>query len=312
MAEKPAIIIKDVRKSFKDTEVLKGVTFEVAKGSVFALLGSNGAGKTTTINILTTLLPADQGTALVNGYDVAKQPDMVRRQIGLTGQFAAIDESLTGRENLILFAKLWHLANPKKVASDLLDTFQLNDAADRAAQTYSGGMRRRLDIAMSLIGTPSILFLDEPTTGLDPESRNAMWEVIRDLTKRGTTIFLTTQYLEEADQLADMIAILHEGRIVTQGTPAQLKKHIDERLMELRFSSATAMKAAYDVLRTAFTVTVNAAENVLLVATDGSAQQSMKVLSLIQSNSIIVDEFSQKQPSLDDVFLRIVGSKKER
>lgn len=311
MAEKPAIIIKDVRKSFKDTEVLKGVSFEVAKGSVFALLGSNGAGKTTTINILSTLLPADHGTALVNGYDVAKQPDMVRRQIGLTGQFAAIDESLTSRENLVLFAKLWHLANPKKIAADLLDTFQLNDAADRAAQTYSGGMRRRLDIAMSLIGTPSILFLDEPTTGLDPESRNAMWEVIRDLTKRGTTIFLTTQYLEEADQLADMIAILHEGRIVTQGTPTQLKKHIDERLMELRFSSAKVMKAAHAVLQTGFTLTVNTTENTLLVATDGSAGQSMKILSILQDHSITVDEFSQKQPSLDDVFLRVVG-KKER
>lgn len=311
MAEKPAIIVKDIKKSFKNVPVLKGVSFTVEKGSVFALLGSNGAGKTTTINILTTLLQADSGVATVNGFDVAKQTDEVRRQIGLTGQFAAVDDMLTGRENLIMFAKLWHLPNPKRIAADLLATFNLEEAADRAATTYSGGMRRRLDIALSLIGTPPIIFLDEPTTGLDPQSRNAMWDVIRDMTKRGTTVFLTTQYLDEADQLADTIAILHEGHVATQGTPAQLKRLITERHMELKFSSDQLCRAAKKLLR-AHGVTENIAENTLTIATNGSATEAMKILQTLQDQNIVVDEFAQKQPSLDDVFLNIVTNTKEQ
>lgn len=219
-----AIEVKGLRKSFKDTEVLKGVDFEVKRGEIFALLGSNGAGKTTIVRILTTLLKQDGGTATVNGFDVASKPENVRHAISLTGQFAAVDEILTGRENLIMIAKLRHLANPRQVADDLLKRFSLTEAADRRVSTYSGGMRRRLDIAMSLIGKPQLIFLDEPTTGLDPEARIEAWKIVKELADGGTTVFLTTQYLDEAEQLADRIAILHEGRIITNGTLEELKK----------------------------------------------------------------------------------------
>lgn len=219
-----AIQVKDLRKSFKNTEVLKGVDFEVEKGSIFALLGSNGAGKTTIIRILTTLLKPDGGTAAVNGFSVTSKPDHVRQSISLTGQFAAVDEILTGRENLIMIAKLRHLKNPRQVADDLLNRFSLTDAADRRVSAYSGGMRRRLDIAMSLIGEPQLIFLDEPTTGLDPEGRNEVWKTVKELFNNGTTVFLTTQYLDEAEQLADRIAILHEGKIIANGTLEELKK----------------------------------------------------------------------------------------
>ncbi|KUO66614.1 MAG: glycosyl transferase family 8 [Gracilibacter sp. BRH_c7a] len=220
-----AIKVKGLRKSFKDTEVLKGVDFEVQQGEIFALLGSNGAGKTTIVKILTTLLKQDRGTTIVNGFDVVSKPDHVRQSISLTGQFAAVDEILTGRENLIMIAKLRHLTNPRQVADDLLNRFGLTAAAaDRRVSTYSGGMRRRLDIAMSLVGKPQLIFLDEPTTGLDPEGRIEVWKTIKELAGRGTTVFLTTQYLEEAEQLADRIAILHEGRIIISSTLAELKK----------------------------------------------------------------------------------------
>ncbi|UVI33342.1 ABC transporter ATP-binding protein [Paenibacillus spongiae] len=219
-----SIQVKDLKKSFKTTEVLKGVDFEVEKGSIFALLGSNGAGKTTIVNILTTLLKQDSGTATVNGFDVAAKPEYVRQSISLTGQFAAVDEILTGRENLIMIAKLRHLNHPRQVADDLLKRFGLTDAADRKASTYSGGMRRRLDIAMSLIGKPQLIFLDEPTTGLDPEARIETWKIVKELAEGGTTVFLTTQYLDEAEQLADRIVILHEGRIIANGTLEELKK----------------------------------------------------------------------------------------
>lgn len=219
-----AIQVKGMRKSFKDKEVLKGVDFEVKRGEIFALLGSNGAGKTTMVRILTTLLKPDGGTATVNGFDVASKPDQVRQSISLTGQFAAVDEILTGRENVILIAKLRHLKNPRHVADHMLERFGLTEAADRKASTYSGGMRRRLDIALSLVGNPQIIFLDEPTTGLDPEARIEVWKTVKELADGGTTIFLTTQYLDEAEQLADRIAILHEGRIITNGTLEELKK----------------------------------------------------------------------------------------
>jgi len=219
-----AIEVKGLQKSYKKLHVLKGVDFEVEKGSIFALLGSNGAGKTTIVRILTTLLKSDGGTAAVNGFDVAAKPESVRQSISLTGQFAAVDEILTGRENLIMIARLRHLKNPRQVADDLLDRFSLTDAADRRVSTYSGGMRRRLDIAMSLIGKPQLIFLDEPTTGLDPEARIEVWKTVKELADSGTTVFLTTQYLDEAEQLADRIAILHEGKIITNGTLAELKK----------------------------------------------------------------------------------------
>lgn len=219
-----AIEVRGLRKSFKDTEVLKGVDFEVKRGQIFALLGSNGAGKTTIVKILTTLLKPDGGTAVVNGFDVESKSDQVRKSISLTGQFAAVDEILTGRENLIMIAKLRHLNNPRQVADSMLNRFGLTDAADRKPSTYSGGMRRRLDIALSLVGNPQIIFLDEPTTGLDPEARIEVWKIVKELANGGTTIFLTTQYLEEAEQLADCIAILHEGRIIASGTLDYLKK----------------------------------------------------------------------------------------
>jgi len=219
-----AIEVKGLQKSFKETEVLKGVDFEVKQGEIFALLGSNGAGKTTIVKILTTLLKQDGGAAVVNGFDVASKPDHVRKSISLTGQFAAVDEILTGRENLIMIARLRHFDKPRQVADNLLNRFGLIEAADRRVSTYSGGMRRRLDIAMSLIGKPQLIFLDEPTTGLDPEARIEVWKIVKELAGGGTTVFLTTQYLEEAEQLADQIAILHEGRIIANGTLADLKK----------------------------------------------------------------------------------------
>ncbi|MFF9780481.1 ABC transporter ATP-binding protein [Streptomyces sp. NPDC013978] len=220
----PAIRVQGLEKSYGNIEVLRGVDFEVARGSIFALLGSNGAGKTTTMRILATLLKADAGTASVHGFDVAVRPANVRESISLTGQFAAVDEILSGRENLALVARLRHLQNPGAVADDLLQRFSLTDAGPRKVSTYSGGMRRRLDIAMSLIGDPSVIFLDEPTAGLDPEARIEVWHAVKELAEYGTTVLLTTQYLDEAEQLADRIAILHQGRIIVNGTLAELKQ----------------------------------------------------------------------------------------
>jgi ABC-2 type transport system ATP-binding protein len=220
----PAIRVQGMEKSYKDLHVLRGVDFDVAPGSIFALLGSNGAGKTTMVRILSTLLKADAGAATVNGFDVMTDPFRVRESISLTGQFAAVDEVLSGRENLVLVARLRHLNDPGQVADSLLARFNLADAASRKVSTYSGGMRRRLDIAMSLIGQPKVIFLDEPTTGLDPEARLEVWQVVQELARQGTTVLLTTQYLDEAEQLADRIAILHEGRIIANGTLAELKQ----------------------------------------------------------------------------------------
>jgi len=220
----PAIHVRGLEKSYKKLGVLRGVDFDVTRGSIFALLGSNGAGKTTVVKVLSTLLTADAGTASVNGFDVVTQAAEVRESISLTGQFAAVDEILTGRENLVLIAQLRHLKNPGAIAADLLDRFSLTDAAGRRVSTYSGGMRRRLDIAMSLIGNPPVIFLDEPTTGLDPEGRIEVWQAIRELAESGTTVLLTTQYLDEAENLADQIAILHGGRIIVSGTLTELKQ----------------------------------------------------------------------------------------
>ena len=228
----PAIRVQGVTKAFKDLQVLRGVDFEVERGSIFALLGSNGAGKTTLVRILSTLLKADGGSATVQGNDVAAAPNEVREAISLTGQFAAVDEILTGRENLVLVAKLRHLKDPGSVADALLARFSLTDAGGRRAGTYSGGMRRRLDIAMSLIGDPPIIFLDEPTTGLDPQARIEVWDTVKELAHGGTTVLLTTQYLDEAEQLADRIAILHEGTIIQNGTLAELKKLLPQTTVE--------------------------------------------------------------------------------
>ncbi|ALV45160.1 glycosyl transferase family 8 [Arthrobacter alpinus] len=223
-ALEPAIRVEGIEKSFKDLHVLRGVDFTVRAGSIFALLGSNGAGKTTLVRILSTLLQADAGSATVNGFNVATNPSEVRQSISLTGQFAAVDEVLTGRENLILIAQLRHLKNPGDIADQLLARFSLTEAGNRKAGTYSGGMRRRLDISMSLIGNPPVIFLDEPTTGLDPQARIEVWQTVKELAKGGTTVLLTTQYLDEAEHLADRIAILHQGTIIQNGTLAELKQ----------------------------------------------------------------------------------------
>jgi ABC-2 type transport system ATP-binding protein len=222
--DQSAIRVRGLEKAYKELRVLRGVDLEVARGAIFALLGSNGAGKTTMVKILSTLLAADRGTARVNGFDVAAQPASVRASISLTGQFAAVDEILSGRENLVLVARLRHLKNPGVIADDLLRRFSLTEAGGRRAARYSGGMRRRLDIAMSLIGNPPVIFLDEPTAGLDPEARLEVWQAVRQLARGGTTVLLTTQYLDEAEQLADRIAILHQGRIIVNGTLAELRQ----------------------------------------------------------------------------------------
>ncbi len=232
MSTDTAIHVQGLEKSYKDLVVLRGVDFDVARGSIFALLGSNGAGKTTVVNILSTLLRADAGTASVEGFDVATQAADVRESISLTGQFAAVDDILSGRENLVLVARLRHLKDPGTIADGLLGRFSLTDAAARRVSTYSGGMRRRLDIAMSLIGNPPVIFLDEPTAGLDPQARLEVWRTVKELTERGTTVLLTTQYLDEAEQLADRIAILHEGRIIVNGTLAELKALIPPATVE--------------------------------------------------------------------------------
>ena len=232
MTTATAIRVRGIEKSFDELHVLRGVDLDVTAGSIFALLGSNGAGKTTLVKILSTLLRSDAGTAEVDGIDVAARPGDVRESISLTGQFAAVDEVLTGRENLVLVAKLRHLEGPGAIADDLLDRFSLTEAGNRKAAAYSGGMRRRLDIAMSLIGNPPVIFLDEPTTGLDPQARNEVWQTIRQLAGRGTTVLLTTQYLDEAEQLADRIAILHEGTIIQSGTLAELKQLLPPTTVE--------------------------------------------------------------------------------
>lgn len=305
-----AISVTNLKKAYKKIEVLEGVTFTVERGKVFALLGSNGAGKTTTINILTTLIPADSGTATVHGFDVAKHPDKVRRSISLTGQFAAVDDMLTARENLQLIADLRHISDPAKIVADLLKKFGLTEAADRQVKAFSGGMRRRLDIAMSLIGNPPVIFLDEPTTGLDPEARNDMWQTIKTLAKNGTTIFLTTQYLEEADELADTIALLHKGTIVASGSARELKKLVPGGLVELTFQSEKQLNAATDALKKRYTVTPN--ENLTLTVTVGEGTKQLADLFIrLRDAHIEPTDFSQKLPTLDDVFFKIIRDKKE-
>lgn len=305
-----AITVSNLRKSYKKVSVLKGISFEIQKGTVFALLGANGAGKTTTINILTTLLKADGGTAVVNGSDVDKNPADVRRHISLTGQFAAVDDILTGRENLELIADLRHVKDSRDTATQLLKQFELEDAADRRVLTYSGGMRRRLDIAMSLIGNPSVIFLDEPTTGLDPQSRNGMWETIKSLAGSGTTVFLTTQYLEEADQLADKICILNKGKIVAEGTPLELKKLLPHGQVELKFQNEGQLHAAMKLLD-GHEMTPNDETLSLMIGTNGSVTELTKLLSKLENANVEVVEFAQKAPTLDDVYLKVINDDKE-
>ena len=270
------IDVSGLKKSYKANHVLKDVSFTVRKGSVFALLGSNGAGKTTVVKILSTLMRSDSGKATINGFDVVRQGYYVRECISLTGQFTAVDEVLTGRENLNLIGQLKRLNNVKNKVNEWLSFFHLQDAADSKVSTYSGGMRRRLDIAMSLMGKPQIIFLDEPTTGLDPQNRIAMWDLVKELAAGGTTVFLTTQYLEEAEYLADYIAILHGGKILAEGTPQYLKTIMPQRGAQLNFQSE---------------------------------EQASEAMALLNENGITIDSFEQKLPSLEDVFLALTDEK---
>jgi ABC-2 type transport system ATP-binding protein len=302
----PAIRATGLRKSFGDQLVLDGVDLEVAEGTVFALLGPNGAGKTTTVHILSTLIRADGGEVRVGGHDVARDPDAVRAAIGVTGQMTAVDNLLTGEENLLLMADLRHLgrADGRRRAAELLERFDLTGAARKPAQTYSGGMRRRLDLAMGLVGDPRIIFLDEPTTGLDPRSRRTMWQLIRELVAAGVTIFLTTQYLEEADELADRIALLDHGRLVAEGTADQLKRRIPGGHVRLEFASADGLEAA---ARTLGEVTRDDEALSLQVPSDGSVESLRALLDRLDGQSIEVGGLSIHTPDLDDVFLTLTG-----
>jgi ABC-2 type transport system ATP-binding protein len=301
-----AISVSGLEKSFKNVKVLQNINFTVQKGSIFALLGSNGAGKTTIIKILSTLIKPDQGSAQVCGFDVARQPNQVCEEISLTGQNAAVDGVLTGRENLRMIGKLRHLPDVNKKADALLERFDLLEAADRRVATYSGGMRRRLDLSMSLLGTPSVVFLDEPTTGLDPQSRITMWKIIKDLAHSGITVFLTTQYLDEADQLADQISILNKGKIVAEGTAAELKKLLPHGHIELKFRNEKEVQTAHNLLED-YKVSLDGENQALIVTTDGSIQQMTDILNRLQNAGLSVAEFAQKLPTLEDVFLAIIG-----
>ncbi|GAA2293704.1 daunorubicin resistance protein DrrA family ABC transporter ATP-binding protein [Glycomyces scopariae] len=310
MTVKPlAIEARNLTKSYGKTEVLKGIDIEVPEGTIFSLLGPNGAGKTTTVNILSTLLPASGGQGIVGGHDVTRDADAVRGIIGVTGQFAAVDGLLNGRENLQLMGRLNHLGKQetKRRTEDLLERFDLVEASKRPLSTYSGGMKRRLDIAMCLMGDPQIIFLDEPTTGLDPRSRRTMWAIIRDLVKAGTTIFLTTQYLEEADELADRIAVLDGGKIVAEGTPEQLKRLIPGGHVSLRLHRADQVEHAARALAAG---SFDADQLTVQVPSDASVDSLRKILDTLDRERIEVDEFTVHTPDLDDVFLSLTGQGK--
>jgi len=296
-----------LRKSFSDNVVLDGIDLDIAEGTVFSLLGPNGAGKTTAIQIFSTLLHPDGGEVHIGGFDLSRQPDKVRSVIGVTGQFSAVDNLLTGTENLMLMADLHHIErrSARRRVGELLDRFDLADAAGRIAVTYSGGMRRRLDLAMTLIGDPRLIFLDEPTAGLDPRSRRTMWQIIRELVASGTTVFLTTQDLDEADQLAGHIAVLDHGRLVAEGTPEELKQRIPGGHARLYFEDADALQGAVELL------TDSSRDNdtlTLRVPTNGTSESLMALLERLKSHGVRTERFTVHTPDLDDVFLALTAN----
>ncbi|GHH92109.1 ATP-binding cassette domain-containing protein [Streptomyces capillispiralis] len=303
-ASSAAVSALGLRKSYGDRTVLDGVDLTVPAGSVFALLGPNGAGKTTTVKILSTLVTADGGQARVAGHDLATDPQAVRAAIGVTGQFSAVDGLITGEENMLLMADLHHLSKRegRRVAAGLLERFDLTEAARKPASTYSGGMRRRLDIAMTLVGSPEVIFLDEPTTGLDPRSRHSVWEIVRELVSAGTTVLLTTQYLEEADELADRIAVLDDGRIVAEGTAEELKRIVPGGHVRLRFSDPAAYRSAASALREAGR---HDDSLTLQVPSDGSQRELRSLLDWLDAAGVEADELTVHTPDLDDVFFAL-------
>lgn len=306
-----AIEVSGLTKHFGEVKALKGIDFEVEQGTVLGLLGPNGSGKTTTVRILSTLLKPDAGSATVSGFDVVEQHDDVRSVIGLTGQYAAVDEYLTGRENLELFGRLFHLSKPDaaKRATELLERFDLADAGDRGIKGYSGGMRRRLDLAASLIGHPSVLFLDEPTTGLDPRSRLGMWKVINDLVAEGTTVLLTTQYLEEADQLASRIVVLDHGSVIAQGTSDELKSSVGGDRIELVISTASEVSQAASILSVIGSgpPLIDEVARRILVPVSGGSTAIVEAIRRLDEAKVGIEDIGLRRPTLDDVFLSITG-----
>jgi len=301
------ITVDNLMKSYKDLPVLKGVNFTVKRGGIFALLGSNGAGKTTTVKILSTLLTADSGEVEIDGIGI-NHPKKVKEKISLTGQYASVDEMLTGRENMDMICDLRGVENKKQLVESLLNQFELAKSADRKVSTYSGGMRRKLDIAMSLIGNPAVIFLDEPTTGLDPQSRLVLWDTIKTLAEIGTTIFLTTQYLEEAERLADYIAILNEGMIIAEGTTEELKKSMPSNVIEFSFEDFSEMEKARGLLQD-YKVRADKDGLRLAVAVNNGIDQLTEVLNDLKKGCINVSHFEQKLPTLEDVFLNLINEK---
>ncbi len=303
-----AIAVTGLRKSFGEHTVLDGIDLTVAQGMVFALLGPNGAGKTTTVQILSTLIHADDGEATLAGYNLNREPTRIREVIGVTGQYSAVDKLLTGRENLMLMADLYHLGRARARAriEELLERFDLTEAAGKLIATYSGGMLRKLDLAMTLVSDPQIIFLDEPTTGLDPRSRRTMWQIVKDLTRSGVTIFLTTQYLEEADQLADQIALLDHGTLIARGTPDELKRMIPGGHIRLRFADAGALGTAQAVIGRPAKADQEALT--LEVPTTGTVPELRAILTRLDDHGIDVAELTVHAPDLDDVFLTLTGN----